>query len=72
MSHPLGEDKRRTQNPAGTMTYEQFFSTATGGNQPYDDHRRLAEDSACQSRLIEIPTGLGKTAAIILAWFGCH
>jgi len=28
----------------------------------------LAEDSACQSRLIEIPTGLGKTAAVVLAW----
>jgi len=28
----------------------------------------LAEDSACESRLIEIPTGLGKTAAVVLAW----
>ena len=50
------------------MTYAQFFTTATGGNQPYDYQRRLAEDSACQSRLIEIPTGCGKTAAVVLAW----
>ncbi len=50
------------------MTYEQFFTTATGGNQPYDYQRRLADDSAGQSRLIEIPTGLGKTAAVVLAW----
>jgi len=50
------------------MTIEQFFTTATGGNQPYDYQRRLAEDSACQSRLIEIPTGLGKTAVVVLAW----
>ncbi len=50
------------------MTFEQLFTTATGGNQPYDYQRRLAEDSACLSRLIEIPTGLGKTAAVVLAW----
>ena len=50
------------------MTFEQSFTTATGGNQPYDYQRRLAEDSACESRLIEIPTGLGKTAAVVLAW----
>ena len=50
------------------MTFKQFFTTATGGNEPYDYQRRLAEDSACQSRLIEIPTGLGKTAAVVLAW----
>ena len=50
------------------MTIEQFFTTATGGNPPYDYQRRLAEDSACHSRLILIPTGLGKTAAVVLAW----
>ncbi len=50
------------------MTFDDFFATATDGNQPYDYQRRLAEDPACQSRLIEIPTGLGKTAAVVLAW----
>lgn len=49
------------------MTFEQFFTTATGGNEPYDYQRRLAENAACHSRLIEIPTGLGKTAAAVLA-----
>ena len=49
------------------MIFEQFFTTAIGGDQPYDYQRRSAEDSACQSRLIEIPTGLGKTAAVVLA-----
>ena len=47
------------------MTFDQFFTTATGGNQPCDCQRRLAEGSACQSRRIEIPTGLGKTAAAL-------
>ena len=55
------------------MTFEQFFTTTTcdaahpNGNEPYDYQRRLAEDSACQSRLIESPTGLGKTAGAVLA-----
>jgi CRISPR-associated endonuclease/helicase Cas3 len=28
----------------------------------------LQEGSDCQSQLINIPTGLGKTAAVVLAW----
>lgn len=46
-----------------TCSYPQFFKGATG-NAPYDWQIRLAEDPACQSRLIDIPTGLGKTARI--------
>jgi len=50
--------------------FDQFFERATG-NQPFDYQRRFAggnSGSACQSRLIDIPTGLGKTAAVVLAW----
>lgn len=63
------------------MTFESFFQTATG-NSPYDYQCRLAcgegastaksetlvVGSDCQSQLINIPTGLGKTAAVVLAW----
>jgi CRISPR-associated endonuclease/helicase Cas3 len=49
--------------------YSAFFQAATG-NAPYDYQRRLAEDATLQSRLISIPTGLDKTAAVILAWLG--
>jgi CRISPR-associated endonuclease/helicase Cas3 len=52
------------------MSFADFFQTATG-NTPYDYQSRLAgSDSvtACSSQLINIPTGLGKTAAVILAW----
>jgi CRISPR-associated endonuclease/helicase Cas3 len=52
------------------MTFEQFFEAATA-HTPYDYQRRLAEGDAvrcCQSQLINIPTGLGKTAAVVLAW----
>lgn len=57
-------------------TFDAFFLTATG-NAPYAYQRRLAgavEGPApsspfpCQSQLINIPTGLGKTAAVVLAW----
>ena len=48
--------------------YRQFFEKATGGRTPYDYQIRLAEDPECKSLLINIPTGLGKTAAVVLAW----
>ncbi len=50
--------------------FDHFFEKATG-NKPYDYQRRLAgatADRRCESQLISIPTGLGKTAAIVLAW----
>lgn len=48
--------------------YRTFFSEATGGGrQPYNYQERLASLPS-ESRLISIPTGLGKTAAVILAW----
>ena len=51
------------------MTFEQFFETATG-HAPYDYQRRLAGDGdrPCESKLINVPTGLGKTAAVVLGW----
>ena len=50
-------------NPTG---FDSFFREATG-NSPYPYQRRLAE-SPLKSCLVDIPTGLGKTAAAILAW----
>lgn len=50
--------------------FAAFFAAATG-NPPYDYQRRLAGDDVghpCKSQLISIPTGLGKTAAVVLAW----
>lgn len=46
-------------------TFNAFFRAATG-NDPYAYQRRLARDTPgrpCESQLINIPTGLGKTAA---------
>ncbi len=58
--------------------FSLFFRAATG-TTPYDYQRRLAGGEpgrtaggdagrACESQLISIPTGLGKTAAVVLAW----
>lgn len=50
--------------------FDRFFSGATG-HEPFDYQRRLAggdSGTACQSQLINVPTGLGKTAAVVLAW----
>ena len=64
------------------MHFDQFFSTATC-NSPPDYQCRLAcgsrrngqsetdwvnHGTTCASQLINIPTGLGKTAAVVLAW----
>jgi CRISPR-associated endonuclease/helicase Cas3 len=61
--------------------FAKFFLNATE-NRPYDyqcqlacgrdarsDTPELLRDSApCQSQLISVPTGLGKTAAVVAAW----
>ncbi|MGH7972065.1 MAG: DEAD/DEAH box helicase, partial [Limisphaerales bacterium] len=63
------------------LPFNNFFRTATG-NSPYDYQCRIAcgpeadcdtpetlhNDIDCRSQLINIPTGLGKTAAVVLAW----
>ncbi len=52
--------------PMSHQDFPTFFKAATS-NAPYDYQSRLA-DGLCESRLINIPTGLGKTAAVVLAW----
>ena len=54
--------------------FDRFFNGAfngTTGHEPFDYQRRLAggdSGTACRSQLINVPTGLGKTAAVVLAW----
>jgi CRISPR-associated endonuclease/helicase Cas3 len=51
-------------------SFRPFFGGATG-HAPYDYQARLAggdDGVPCESQLISIPTGLGKTAAVVLAW----
>jgi CRISPR-associated endonuclease/helicase Cas3 len=46
--------------------YKTFFERATG-HPPYPYQERLA-NAAELTGLLDIPTGLGKTAAVVLAW----
>lgn len=63
---------------AAQMNFPELFQTATG-HPPYDWQVRLAcgvshgqssnlSGTPCRSLLINIPTGLGKTAGVVLAW----
>lgn len=64
-------------------TYDKFFAAAfEDGRRPYgyqcrlacgegarvDEPGTLGVGTDCESRLIDVPTGLGKTAAVVLAW----
>ena len=65
-----------------SRTQFNFLFRTAAGNSPYDYQKRLAcgeqngrsenewltNGTDCQSQLINIPTGLGKTAAVVLAW----
>jgi CRISPR-associated endonuclease/helicase Cas3 len=50
----------------------EFFRAAFGHEvMPFDYQARLAGDkngTKCESKLINIPTGCGKTGAVVLAW----
>lgn len=50
------------------MTFDEFFKTATGGNAPHQWQAELGSDAVCRNRLIRIPTGMGKTLGVLLAW----
>ena len=49
------------------QAYDQFFSQATGYPKPYHYQRCLAIAEKLP-QVLGIPTGVGKTAAVILAW----
>ncbi len=52
-----------------SLTYREFFQRATGGENadPYPYQALLAEGKELPT-LLDIPTGLGKTLAVVLAW----
>ncbi|GIK35058.1 MAG: hypothetical protein BroJett010_16170 [Gammaproteobacteria bacterium] len=46
--------------------FSRFFGAATASKQPYDYQCRLAANPWCD--LLNVPTGMGKTAGVTLAW----
>ncbi|MDG6224856.1 MAG: CRISPR-associated helicase Cas3' [Candidatus Thermoplasmatota archaeon] len=49
------------------MNYDEMFKKATGNLEPFPYQRRLATGEDLP-QLLDIPTGCGKTAAVVLAW----
>jgi len=49
------------------MSFADFFERLSGGQRPFPYQERLAEAPSWPVR-IEVPTGLGKTLAVIAAW----
>jgi len=49
------------------ICFRETFTRATG-NEPYPYQERLAAVGGAIPQLLEVPTGLGKTAAAVLAW----
>lgn len=49
------------------MTFKDFFRTATDGRDPYPYQERFAM-AAELPELLNVPTGVGKTATAILGW----
>ena len=48
------------------MTFQKLFAAAMNGASPYPYQVRMAE--AAWPDLLDVPTGMGKTAAVTLAW----
>lgn len=51
----------------GEFRFTEFFKRATGF-EPFPYQRRLALDHGFHSAVMDIPTGLGKTEAVLTAW----
>ena len=50
-----------------TVKFKAFFEQATGYG-PYPYQERVADTAVELPQLLDIPTGLGKTAAVVFAW----
>src|SRR5215467_4116778 len=62
----MSRRQRRIHMAKGKEDYEAFFRVAFG-NEPFDYQRCLAKSETLYS-LVNVPTGAGKTAAILGAW----
>ena len=47
---------------------DKIFKAVANGSQPYPWQRELASDGEPHSRLIRIPTGMGKTLGVLVTW----
>lgn len=57
-----------TRNTGQFASWPEFFQRATGHSQPRRWQTDLADGDRPDSRLIRIPTGLGKTEGVLTTW----
>ena len=50
-----------------SMTYADFFSTATGGLRPFPFQERF-RNQTFDRMILKAPTGLGKTNTVLISW----
>lgn len=50
------------------MRFDDLFSLGTTHSAPHQWQSDLAAASSCENRLINVPTGFGKTEGVVLAW----
>jgi CRISPR-associated endonuclease/helicase Cas3 len=65
---PSVEPVVREKSTMANDPFENLFRQATGLECAYLYQEKLATDGATMPSLLDIPTGLGKTAAAVLAW----
>ena len=51
-----------------STNFDSWFNSLTGHESPRPWQNELVEDPVCRSRLIRIPTGMGKTEGVLAAW----
>ena len=50
------------------VQYGDFFSQATGFDEPHGWQTTVGRERVCSNRLLRIPTGMGKTQGVLAAW----
>lgn len=72
VSRPCARDRSRVDYGATSMThiaFDTWFSRLTGSRcTPHEWQRVLSAEGEPRSRLIRIPTGMGKTLGVVAAW----
>jgi len=64
----IAGDGSRICTTMTAKTFEEWFTALTAHRSSRAWQSSLADDHACRSRLIQIPTGLGKTEGVLAAW----
>jgi CRISPR-associated endonuclease/helicase Cas3 len=60
--------KAATAHAQGPFDYQCRLACCDQGQRDREEWLSNADPEGCRSRLINVPTGLGKTAAVVLAW----